>query len=202
RVKRTSVQVTSMSVPDPKRTWGSRLTAGRFQTCIPLRPRLARPCRRGRAALRRAQLDEFRQARLPMHCRWKRRRVQTGRNTRQMTAAQSVLIENLHGTSAKPSSGSASIPHYTLRGHNPDRAHLLLVASRVEYESGFYGFFLLLPGIFLASVIFDRGSGFYATVLSTLLSMVDLNPTGGLSVQPMSKRRYPPRLGRQLRATT
>src|ERR1700756_5506118 len=52
------------------------------------RPRLARSCRRSRAALRRAQLDEFRLARLPMPGGWKRRRVQTGRNTRRMTAAQ------------------------------------------------------------------------------------------------------------------
>ena len=52
------------------------------------RSRLARPRRLSRAALRRAQLDEFRQARPPMPGRWKRRRVQTGRNTRRMTAAQ------------------------------------------------------------------------------------------------------------------
>jgi hypothetical protein len=30
----------------------------------------------------------------------------------------------------------------------------------VEFQSGMFMFFLLLPGIFLASVLFDRGSGF------------------------------------------
>ena len=40
----------------------------------------------------------------------------------------------------------------------------------VEFQSGMFMFFLLLPGIFLASVLFDRGSGFYATVLSAALS--------------------------------
>ena len=36
----------------------------------------------------------------------------------------------------------------------------------VEVQSGMFTFFLLLPGIFLASVLFDRGSGFYATMHS------------------------------------
>jgi two-component sensor histidine kinase len=58
-----------------------------------------------------------------------------------------------------------------------------LLQIGVEYQSGFFGFFLYFPGIFLAAVIFDRGSGFYATVLSTIFSMVDLNPSG-LALQP------------------
>ena len=43
---------------------------------------------------------------------------------------------------------------------------LLLVGLRGS--AGLYGFFVLYPAIFLASVLFDRGSGFYATALSTL----------------------------------
>jgi hypothetical protein len=35
-----------------------------------------------------------------------------------------------------------------------------LLQIGVEYQSGFFGFFLLLPGIFLAAIIFDRGSGY------------------------------------------
>ena len=46
----------------------------------------------------------------------------------------------------------------------------------VEFQSEMFTFFLLLPGIFLASVLFDRGSGFYATILSTALCIVVLLP--------------------------
>lgn len=54
-----------------------------------------------------------------------------------------------------------------------------LLQVGVEMQSGFFGFFLLLPGIFIASLIFDRGSGFYATVLSTALSVLVLMRPGG-----------------------
>src|SRR5215471_10933230 len=75
-------------LPGSRGTITSPPSAGHWRFGTRPRPRLARSCRRSRAALRRAQLDEFRQARLPMPGRWKRRRVQTGRNTRRMTAAQ------------------------------------------------------------------------------------------------------------------
>jgi len=55
-----------------------------------------------------------------------------------------------------------------------------LLQIGVEMQSGFFGFFLLLPGIFLASVLFDRGSGFYATLLCTILSIFVLSPPGTL----------------------
>jgi two-component sensor histidine kinase len=48
----------------------------------------------------------------------------------------------------------------------------------VEFQSQTFVFFLLLPGIFLASVLFDRGSGFYATALSTAFSVAALRPSG------------------------
>src|SRR6516164_487440 len=63
-------------------------SAGHWRFDTRPRPRLARSCRRSHAALRRAQLDEVRQTRLTMPGRWKRRHVQTGRNTRRMAAAQ------------------------------------------------------------------------------------------------------------------
>jgi two-component sensor histidine kinase len=50
----------------------------------------------------------------------------------------------------------------------------------VEFQSGMFTFFLLLPGIFLASVLFDRGSGFYATILSTALCIAVLPSEGWL----------------------
>jgi two-component system, sensor histidine kinase PdtaS len=49
----------------------------------------------------------------------------------------------------------------------------------VEFQSGMFTFFLLLPGIFLASILFDRGSGFYATILSTALCVAVLLPSDG-----------------------
>src|SRR5215468_3538066 len=49
----------------------------------------------------------------------------------------------------------------------------------VELQSGMFTFFLLLPGIFLAAVLFDRGSGFYATILSTALCIAVLPPSDG-----------------------
>ena len=47
----------------------------------------------------------------------------------------------------------------------------------VELQSGIFTFFLLLPGIFLVAVIFDRGTGFYATILSTALCIAMLLPS-------------------------
>src|ERR1700730_13074741 len=59
-----------------------------------------------------------------------------------------------------------------------------LLQLGVQYQSGYFGFFLFLPGIFLAAVLFDRGSGFYATLLSTLLSFVAINPYWSLNLAP------------------
>jgi K+-sensing histidine kinase KdpD len=54
----------------------------------------------------------------------------------------------------------------------------------VEFQSGMFIFFLLLPGIFLASVLFDRGSGFYATILSTTLCYAVLAPSDSWLLPP------------------
>jgi hypothetical protein len=54
-----------------------------------------------------------------------------------------------------------------------------LLQLGVELQSGFFGLFLLLPGIFIASLVFDRGSGFYATILSVALSVLILMRPGG-----------------------
>ncbi len=42
----------------------------------------------------------------------------------------------------------------------------LAVFAAVEVQSGFIGLFLLLPAIFVAGMMFDRGSGFIATGIS------------------------------------
>src|SRR5690349_11265515 len=41
-----------------------------------------------------------------------------------------------------------------------------LIQVGVFHLTGFNGFFLLLPGIFAAGVVFDRGSAFFATFLA------------------------------------
>ena len=45
-----------------------------------------------------------------------------------------------------------------------------LIQLGVLHLTGFNGLFLLLPGIFAAGVIFDRGSGFFATLLALALA--------------------------------
>jgi hypothetical protein len=65
-----------------------------------------------------------------------------------------------------------------------------LLQLGVELQSGFFGLFLLLPGIFIASLVFDRGSGFYATILSVALSVLILmRPGGGFG--PLSQHLVP-----------
>jgi two-component sensor histidine kinase len=54
----------------------------------------------------------------------------------------------------------------------------------VEFQSGMFTFFLSLPGIFLASVLFDSGSGFYATILSTALCYAVLSASGTWLLPP------------------
>ncbi|PWB60501.1 MAG: histidine kinase [Bradyrhizobiaceae bacterium] len=53
---------------------------------------------------------------------------------------------------------------------------LFLLRLGLEERAGTYGFFLLLPGVFLAAVLFDRSTGFYATALSVLLVALALAP--------------------------
>jgi two-component sensor histidine kinase len=52
-----------------------------------------------------------------------------------------------------------------------------LLEIGVQAQSGMIGLFLLMPAIFLAAIMFDRGSGFYATILSTGLSISGLHLT-------------------------
>jgi two-component sensor histidine kinase len=54
----------------------------------------------------------------------------------------------------------------------------------VEFQSGMFTFFLLLPGIFFVSILFDRGSGFYATLLSTALCIAALLPSDSWLLPP------------------
>jgi two-component sensor histidine kinase len=54
---------------------------------------------------------------------------------------------------------------------------VLLALQRVD---GLLGFYVLLPAIFAAAILFDRGAAIYATGLSTALLYVLLTPSGGV----------------------
>jgi two-component sensor histidine kinase len=49
----------------------------------------------------------------------------------------------------------------------------------VEAQSGINSFFLLYPAVFLAALLFDRGSGIYSAVLSTVLLIAAIQYEGG-----------------------
>ncbi len=48
----------------------------------------------------------------------------------------------------------------------------------VEWQSGVSSFFLMYPAIFLSALLFDRGSGFIATALSTVLLILSIQSKG------------------------
>jgi two-component system, sensor histidine kinase PdtaS len=50
----------------------------------------------------------------------------------------------------------------------------------LQQSAGLLGFYLLLPSVFVAAVLFDRGAGLYAAALSTLLVYLLLTPQGTL----------------------
>jgi len=54
----------------------------------------------------------------------------------------------------------------------------------VQAFSGVESFFLMYPAVFLAAVLFDRGSGFLATILSTALILTSLPPDPDAIVPP------------------
>src|SRR5262245_58261800 len=47
----------------------------------------------------------------------------------------------------------------------------IAVFIALEMQSGFVGLFALLPGIFLAGIMFDRGSGFFATFMGAFAGL-------------------------------
>ena len=60
----------------------------------------------------------------------------------------------------------------------------VLVAMELRGKGGQLGFFVLLPAIFLASVLFGRGAGLFATGLSTLSLYALATPRGSLLPPP------------------
>lgn len=56
-------------------------------------------------------------------------------------------------------------------------AFCIAVQIGLENQTGFVGLFFLLPGIFAAGIIFDRGSSLYATALGTAFAYFSISPT-------------------------
>jgi two-component sensor histidine kinase len=54
-----------------------------------------------------------------------------------------------------------------------------LLVAYLQSTTGIWGLFLMFPAIFLAAVLFDRGSGFLATALSTALLVMATNDDPG-----------------------
>lgn len=53
----------------------------------------------------------------------------------------------------------------------------IAVQMSLYAQTGFVGFFFLLPGIFATGIMFDRGSSLYATVLGAVFAYLSLAPT-------------------------
>ncbi len=56
-------------------------------------------------------------------------------------------------------------------------AFCIAVQIGLENQTGFVGLFFLLPGIFAAGLMFDRGASLYATALGTAFAYFSISPT-------------------------
>src|SRR3954469_25930852 len=53
----------------------------------------------------------------------------------------------------------------------------IAVQIGLQNQSGFVGLFFLLPGIFAAGLMFDRGTSLYATALGTAFAYLSISST-------------------------
>jgi two-component system, sensor histidine kinase PdtaS len=58
------------------------------------------------------------------------------------------------------------------------------VLRLVQLQSGVDSFFLMYPAVLLGALLFDRGSGFFAALLSTVLIVIFLPRQGGVIIPP------------------
>jgi two-component sensor histidine kinase len=58
------------------------------------------------------------------------------------------------------------------------------VLRLVQLQSGVDSFFLMYPAVFLGALLFDRGSGFFAAILSTALIVIFLPREAGAVIPP------------------
>ena len=58
------------------------------------------------------------------------------------------------------------------------------VLRLVQLQSGVDSFFLMDPAVLLGALLFDRGSGFFAALLSTVLIVIFLPRQGGVIIPP------------------
>jgi len=56
-------------------------------------------------------------------------------------------------------------------------AFCVAVHIGLQRQTGFVGLFFLLPGIFAAGLLFDRGSALYATAIGTMFAYFSISPT-------------------------
>src|SRR5262245_61816504 len=56
----------------------------------------------------------------------------------------------------------------------------MLALMGLQGRGGVLAFYILFPAIFAASVLFDRGSGVFATLLGALLICLFMKPADGL----------------------
>lgn len=59
-----------------------------------------------------------------------------------------------------------------------------LVVAGLHGRAGLLAFYLLFPAIFISAILFDRATGTYATVLSTVLLYLLIKPGDSLLLQP------------------
>jgi hypothetical protein len=58
------------------------------------------------------------------------------------------------------------------------------VLRLVQLQSGVDSFFLMYPAVLLGALLFDRGSGFFTALLSTVLIVIFLPRQGGVIIPP------------------
>jgi two-component sensor histidine kinase len=143
------------------------------------------PCKSGAAAFRR--LDRAVQPFLRGRRRVADAKADTNCGKESLMAAH-ALVNWLAGTPAfaRWLSGDGTLaPNFTrgsptVAGRYALTAAIMLVCCAVQYlvfrVSGFTGFFVLLPGIFLAGLLFNRGSAFFATAIGCLFGVYILFP--------------------------
>lgn len=56
------------------------------------------------------------------------------------------------------------------------------VLRLVQLQSGVDSFFLMYPAVLLGALLFDRGSGFFTALLSTVLIVIFLPRQGGVII--------------------
>jgi hypothetical protein len=68
--------------------------------------------------------------------------------------------------------------------HCDHRRHMLCCSAASPTPKRVDSFFLMYPAVLLGALLFDRGSGFFAALLSTVLIVIFLPREGGVIIPP------------------